>query len=337
MTSPTDSFSDGELELEVQQGLDQVESLLLDSVSANRDVVANLTTHLAEAGGKRLRPVLTLICSHLGARHRAQSDPVVVAATGVELTHLASLYHDDVMDSAPSRRGVESAQMVWGNNRAILAGDLLFARASSLIATLGVESIMFHVKTFERLCLGQLNETFGPPEGVDPVEFYLQVLADKTGSLVAAAAYFGALHAGAGPQVADSVRRFGEKIGVAFQLADDVLDIVSPSEVTGKTPGTDLREGVATMPVLLLRQDAQEGVLDAPGKQILELLEQDLQSDETLAEVVSLLREHSVIGRTRALARDWADDALHALDHLPESEAKEALVAFAMLMVDRAA
>ncbi len=337
MTSPTDSFSDGELELEVQQGLDQVESLLLDSVSANRDVVANLTTHLAEAGGKRLRPVLTLICSHLGARHRAQSDPVVVAATGVELTHLASLYHDDVMDSAPSRRGVESAQMVWGNNRAILAGDLLFARASSLIATLGVESIMFHVKTFERLCLGQLNETFGPPEGVDPVEFYLQVLADKTGSLVAAAAYFGALHAGAGPQVADSVRRFGEKIGVAFQLADDVLDIVSPSEVTGKTPGTDLREGVATMPVLLLRQDAQEGVLDAPGKQILELLEQDLQSDETLAEVVSLLREHSVIGRTRALARDWADDALQALDHLPESEAKEALVAFAMLMVDRAA
>lgn len=332
--SPT---AETELELQVHQGLEDVEAQLLDSVSANRDLVDDLTRHLAVAGGKRLRPVLALICSHLGAPHRSQSEPVITAATGVELTHLASLYHDDVMDSAPSRRGVDSAQMVWGNNRAILAGDLLFARASSLIATLGTESILFHVRTFERLCLGQLNETFGPPEGVDPVEFYLQVLSDKTGSLVAAAAYFGALHAGAGKEIAQSVRNFGEYIGVAFQLADDVLDIASPAQVTGKTPGTDLREGVDTMPILLLRQEQAAGTLDEAGAEILTLLDGDLRSDERLAELVTLLAAHPVIDRTRDLAREWAHKALDSLADLPDSDAKEALVAFAMLMVDRAA
>ena len=337
MIASLDSASDGELELAVQEGLDEVEVLLSQSVSTERDLVEDLTRHLAVAGGKRLRPMLTLVCSHLGAPHRAQSESVLKAATGVELTHLASLYHDDVMDSAPSRRGVDSAQMIWGNNRAILAGDLLFARASSIMAVLGEETILYNVHTFERLCLGQLNESFGPPEGVDPVEFYLQVLADKTGSLVSAAAYFGALHAGAGPEISRSVRDFGEYVGVAFQLADDVLDIVSPSEVTGKTPGTDLREGVDTMPVLLLRQDLANGVLDEDGKIILELLDGNLQSDEELSRVVTLLGQHDVIERTRGLAKEWTKRALDALDPLPESEAKEALVAFAVLMVDRAA
>ncbi len=337
MTSTPQPLEEPELELEVQQGLNEVETLLSESVAANRGVTSDLTGHLATAGGKRLRPMLTLICSHLGAPHRSQSEPVIVAAAGVELTHLASLYHDDVMDSAPSRRGVDSAQMIWGNNRAILAGDLLFARASSLIATLGVESIVFHVKTFERLCMGQLNETFGPPEGADPVDFYLQVLSDKTGSLVAAAAYFGALHAGAGPEVAEAVKSFGESIGVAFQLADDVLDITSPAEVTGKTPGTDLREGVDTMPTLLLKQKEAAGTLDEEGHRILELLSGDLRSDERLAEAVQLLGAHPVVEETRALARQWAEEGLAALEVLPESDAKDALVAFALLMVDRAA
>lgn len=337
MTSPKLPSDGTELELAVQEGLDDVEALLTQSVSSNRDLTSDLTMHLALAGGKRLRPVLTLICSHLGAPHRAQSEPVITAATGVELTHLASLYHDDVMDSAPARRGVDSAQMIWGNNRAILAGDLLFARASTLIASLGVESILFHVKTFERLCLGQLNESFGPPDGEDPVEFYLQVLADKTGSLVAAAAYFGALHAGAGPEVAESVRDFGEYIGVAFQLADDVLDITSPAEVTGKTPGTDLLEGVDTMPTLLLKAARAEGTLDEDGARILSLLDGDLEVDENLAEVVALLANHPVIEQTRQLAQQWASLALGTLDDLPDSEAKEALEAFALMMVDRAA
>ena len=128
-----------------------------------------------------MRPLLTLVCAQLGDPERALDDTVITAATAVELTHLASLYHDDVMDSAPTRRGVPSAQHLWGNNRAILAGDILFARASLLVASLGPEIVAHHARTFERLCEGQLNETFGPVDGADRVDFYLQVLADKTG------------------------------------------------------------------------------------------------------------------------------------------------------------
>lgn len=325
------------LELNVQAGLEQVEDLLGQSVSSARDLIDELTRHLADAGGKRLRPMLTLIAGQLGAPHRAQSEEVVQAATAMELTHLASLYHDDVMDSAEQRRGVESAQRIWGNNSAILAGDVLFSRASFLVAGLGQESVLYHARTFERLCMGQLNETFGPAEGDDPVDFYLQVLADKTGSLVAASAYFGAVHSGAGREVAAMTERFGEAVGVAFQLADDVIDIVSPGEITGKTPGTDLREGVDTMPVLLLRKHQAAGDLDDEGQRILELLEDDLSSDEALAQVVEALAAHPVIDETRALARAWADEAVEHLAALPESEAKDALEAFAFLMVDRAA
>lgn len=325
------------LEIEVQAGLEQVEDLLGQSVRSARDLTDQLTRHLAQAGGKRLRPMLTLIAAQLGAPHRMQSEEVIQAAAAMELTHLASLYHDDVMDSADSRRGVESAQRIWGNNAAILAGDVLFSRASLLVAGLGQESVIFHAKTFERLCMGQLNETFGPAQGDDPVDFYLQVLADKTGSLVATSAYFGAVHSGAGREVAEMTRNFGESVGVAFQLADDVIDIVSPGDVTGKTPGTDLREGVDTMPVLLLRRHQAEGELDAEGQRILALLDGDLSSDQALAEVVEALSVHPVIDETRALARQWADEAVGYLAELPDSEAKDALEAFAMLMVDRAA
>ena len=325
------------LELGVEAGLDTVEALLLESVQDSRGLVSDLTSHLAKAGGKRLRPMLTLISGQLGAPHRALSDEVVKAAAAVELTHLASLYHDDVMDSAPSRRGVESAQRVWGNNRAILAGDVLFARASTLVAALGPETVAHHARMFERLCIGQLNETFGPAEEDDPVGFYLQVLADKTGSLVAAAAHFGAFHSGAGRDVAAMVESFGEKVGVAFQLADDVIDIASSGEITGKTPGTDLREGVDTMPVLLLKRDLAAGTIDDEGRAILTALDQDLSSDEALSAVVEALREHPVLTQTLELARQWADDAVAALAPLPNSEAKDALEAFALMMVDRAA
>lgn len=331
------SSAEAELELQVQEDLQDVEALLMDSVQHSRGLLNEITTHLAVAGGKRLRPMLTLIAGHLGAGHRAQSQSVLTAAAAVELTHLASLYHDDVMDSAFARRNVDAAQIVWGNNRAILAGDLLFARASQLVASLGPESVLHHANTFERLCTGQLNETFGPEKDDDPVEFYLGVLADKTGSLVATSAYFGALHAGAGKEVAEKVRDFGEYIGVAFQLADDVLDITSPADVSGKTPGTDLREGVDTMPVLLLRARQREGTLDDEGQLILSLLDGDLESDESLAEVVGLLSTHPVIGETRERARAWADRALAQLEGLPDTEAKNALEAFALLMVDRAA
>src|SRR5690625_7430616 len=145
----------------------------------------------------------------------------------VELTHLATLYHDDVMDSRPIRLGAPSAHEVWGNSVAIVTGDLLFARASRIVAGLGPEAVILQAETFERLCLGQLRESVGPSGDEDPIEHYLEVLADKTGSLIATSARFGALFAGAEAEHINALIQFGEKIGVAFQLADDVIDLAS--------------------------------------------------------------------------------------------------------------
>lgn len=326
-----------DLEERLVPALEGVEAALHTQVQGSRDLIDELTSHLAKAGGKRIRPLLTLVCAQFGDPEESMGERVQRSATAVELTHLASLYHDDVMDSAPTRRGVPSAQHQWGNNRAILAGDVLFARASSLVASLGPEAVAHHARTFERLCIGQLNETFGPVDSVDPVEFYIQVLADKTGSLLASAAHFGAFSSGAGEDISDTVSNFGEKIGVAFQIADDVLDFASNVGTSGKTPGTDLREGVDTLPVLLLRKRQAAGTLDERGERVLTMLAGDLSSDEALAAVVAELRDHEVVEETRQMARDWARAAVAELEPLPECEAKEALKAFAALMVDRMA
>lgn len=327
-----------ELEARLTAGLESVEVALSASVSGSRDLIDDLTRHLSQAGGKRMRPVLTLVCAHLADPDQwdLRAEKVTTAATAIELTHLASLYHDDVMDSAPTRRGVPSAQHQWGNNRAILAGDILFARASVLIAQLGPETVERHAHTFERLCIGQLNETFGPAEDNDPVDFHLGVLADKTGSLIAAAAHFGAWHGGAGNEVAETVHRFGEKVGVAFQIADDVIDIVAEG-TSGKTPGTDLREGVDTLPTLLLKRRLVDGTIDVAGEAILAQLGSDLSSDEALRDLVLAMRKHDVVDETRELARSWAADATAELEALEPSQARTALEHFATLMVDRLA
>src|SRR6187431_605847 len=170
-----------------------VEERLRDAVSQSDRLADATSRHLVNAGGKRLRPMLTLLTAQLGDGSRPE---VVESAVVVELTHLATLYHDDVMDSAPTRRGAPAAHEVWGNSVAILTGDLLFARASRVVAGLGPEAVRIQAETFERLCLGQLHETVGPTDGEDPTEHYIQVLADKTGSLIATSARFGALFAG---------------------------------------------------------------------------------------------------------------------------------------------
>src|SRR5699024_7582473 len=202
--------------------------------------------------------------------------------------------HDDVMDSADMRRGAQAVHEVWGNTVAILTGDLLLARASRVVAQLGPEAVRIQAETFERLCLGQLHETLGPAEGEDAIAHYLQVLADKSGSLIAAAARYGVMFSGGEETHAATLERYGEKVGVAFQLADDVIDLASDAQTTGKTPGTDLREGVATMPVLLLRDQAEAGEIDEAGAQILDALDGDLSSDAALADVLADLTAHPV-------------------------------------------
>ena len=310
-----------------------VEERLRDAVTNVDPLADDASRHLVNAGGKRLRPLLTLLAAELGDGSRRE---VVDAAVVVELTHLATLYHDDVMDSAPLRRGAPAAHEVWGNSVAILTGDLLFARASATVAGLGPDAVRIQAATFERLCLGQLHETVGPRPEDDRVAHYLQVLADKTASLIATSARFGAMFAGCAADVVAVVTGFGEKIGVAFQLADDVIDLTSDGDVTGKTPGTDLRERVPTMPALLLRARAAGPDATDADRHLVALLDGDLSSDADLAAAVDALRVHPVVDETRARAVALAQAAVRELDPLPAGSVKDALIAFADALVDRA-
>jgi heptaprenyl diphosphate synthase len=245
---------------------------------------------------------------------------------------LATLYHDDVMDEAPRRRGAPSANERWGNAVAILVGDYLFARASEILADLGPDAVRLQARTFQRLCAGQIRETIGPRPGEDPIEHHLSVLADKTGSLIATAARFGASLGGAPQDVVEALTVFGERIGVAFQLADDLVDITSPSTASGKTPGTDLREGVLTLAGLFaLRSD------DPEDARLLELLRRPLPQDFDHAEALRLLREHQAIDLARTEARRWADEARVALEPLPATASREALHRLCDYVVDRTA
>jgi len=311
----------------IQSGLELVEVELLKAVT-HTDPVANVTSrHLLEAGGKRLRPVLVLLGAALGDNNKEE---VTKAAVVVELTHLATLYHDDVMDRAPMRRGVQTAHEVWGNSVAILTGDLLFARASQIVSRLGGKALSLQADTFERLCLGQLHETLGPQGDEDPIAHYIQVLADKTGSLIAASAELGVVYGDGPDEYREPMRIYGEKVGVAFQLIDDVIDIASDD--SGKTPGTDLRAGVPTMPTLLLRAHA---ATDPKARELVEIIDAGLEDDAQLAIAVSKLREHPALEEAYQLAKTWATDAVAALAPLPDSPVKDALRVFAEAVVDR--
>lgn len=325
------SVLDPGLDERVRTGLASVEERLHEAVGQADRLADDVSRHLVLAGGKRVRPMLTLLTSHLGDPGRPE---VVEAALAVELTHLATLYHDDVMDSAPVRRGAPAAHEVWGNTVAILTGDLLLARASRVVATLGAEAVRIQAETFERLCLGQLHETVGPLPGQDPVDHYVQVLSDKTGSLIATSARYGAMFARCDAEVLDTLTRYGERVGVAFQLADDVIDLASDGDESGKTPGTDLREGVPTLPVLLAQRHAAEHG-DAESRALVELLDGDLTDDGLLAECVRRLRVHPAMERSRQEAARWAREAVAGLGSLPDGPAKEALSTFAGAVVAR--
>jgi heptaprenyl diphosphate synthase len=312
----------------LESGLETVEAALSLAVS-HTDPIASVTArHLSDAGGKRIRPTLVLLASQLG---QANTQQVIDASVVVELTHLATLYHDDVMDDAPMRRGVPTAHEIWGNSVAILTGDLLFARASQVVSKLGEKALTLQADTFERLCLGQLHETVGPQPNEDPVAHYIQVLADKTGSLIAAAAELGVMFSEAPDEFREPMRVYGEKIGVAFQLIDDVIDIQSDGETSGKTPGTDLLAGVPTLPILLLRKDAET---NAESRRLVESIDAGL-TPESLPAVVVALREHPATQQAYQEAKDWANQAIAALAPLPEGPVKQALAVFAQAVVDR--
>ncbi|CAB4612924.1 unannotated protein [freshwater metagenome] len=318
-----------DLEAELSAGMAKVESLLLSHIQGDYPLVEETSRHLVAAGGKRLRPLLTLLASHYGDKNKFG---IIESAVVCELTHVATLYHDDVMDEAKLRRGVESANSRWGNTVAILTGDYLFAKVSALLADIGPEAVRLQASTFERLVIGQIMETQGPQNGEDPLEHYLQVVADKTGSLIAASARFGAMVSGAPTDVKETLTVFGEKIGIAFQLADDVIDIASESHQSGKTPGTDLREGIPTLVTLNVLKSTR-----VEDRDLIDLLKAPIKDEAVVAQVLKTLRGHSALDESRGQLQNIARDARTALGPLPVNDVTGALFSLCDAIVDRSA
>ena len=312
-------------------GLERVEERLRAAVSSADPLVAEAARHLVDAGGKRFRPMLVLVAGSFGD---PRPEDIVDAAAVMELTHLATLYHDDVMDEAQIRRGAPSANARWGNSLAILVGDFLFARAAELAANLGTEAVRLQAQTFARLVHGQIAETIGPRDA-DPIEHHLWVLAEKTGSLIATSSRIGGMVAGVGGVQLDALSEYGETIGIAFQISDDLLDIASDATQSGKTPGTDLREGVPTLPVLYALAD-EDASPDAV--RLREILSAGPVTDDALhAEALTLLRDSAALKRARQTVHGYADKARDALTALPDVPARAALATMCDAVADRSA
>ncbi len=322
-------FSDASLAADIVDGLAGVEKALAEAAQAEEALLSEASRHLIEAGGKRFRATLVLLAAQFGD---PRDERIVPAAAAIELTHLATLFHDDVMDEASIRRGHESANSRWSNTIAILTGDFLFARASNILADLGAEAIRIQADTFTRLVSGQVAETLGPRPGQDPLAHYLHVVEDKTASLIATAGRFGAMFAGAPEDVVDRVCSASHALGVAFQLSDDILDVASESAQSGKEPGTDLREGVRSLPVL----HALAAPRGSGAERLRELLSLDGLADESLhAEALALLRAHPAMSAARADLARWVAAAQAEITGLPDVPARGAFEAFCDFVMDR--
>ena len=319
---------DSALEVKLLADMQKVESLLRSHIEGEYPLVVETSRHLVQAGGKRLRPLLTLISAQFGDPNKFG---IIEAAVVCELTHLATLYHDDVMDEAPLRRGVESANNRWGNSVAILTGDYLFAKASDLLADLGPAAVRLQAKTFERLVIGQINETQGSSTGVSAIDHYLNVVSDKTASLIATSARFGALLSGADERVVEVLTQFGEKVGIAFQIADDLLDVQSNSTESGKTPGTDLKEGVPTLVTLYAMNST-----DPKDADLIERLKKPI-ADNEMDKTINELRNHKSVQGVKAYLRKIADEADELLSQLPAGAAKDALANLITALISRSA
>jgi heptaprenyl diphosphate synthase len=323
-------FADAGLEAGVGSILAAVEDELRQTVNSADPLVSAAARHLVDAGGKRFRPLLVALAAHFGDQSAPQ---VVKAAVVVELTHLATLYHDDVMDEALVRRGAPSVNSRWGNVVAILTGDYLFSRAASVAAELGPEAVRIQAETFARLVHGQIAETSGPHDGEEKLAHYLRVIEQKTGSLIATSARFGGMFGGVTPEQVNALAEYGETIGIAFQLSDDLLDIASESEQSGKTPGTDLREGVPTLPVLYALASADG---DRASVRLREILATGAITDDALhAEALGLLRESAAFKRARETVRSYADRARSSLAVLPDQPARRALESLCDFIAER--
>jgi heptaprenyl diphosphate synthase len=325
-------FDDAALTAEMAEDLAAVEVALRDTSFGGDEMFAEVSRHMMTAGGKRFRAMLVLLAARFGD---SRDKRVVPAAVAIELTHLATLFHDDVMDEAVIRRGHPSANSQFGNSIAILAGDHLFARASRILADLGPAAIRIQAETFGQLVDGQLLETVGVRPGEDPLDHYMQVINGKTGSLIATSGRFGAMFSGVPDEMTDLIADACLRIGIAWQLSDDVLDVASTSSQSGKEPGTDLRQGVRTLPVLY----ALRGDPATPQASRLRALltAEDLTDPALHAEALSLLRGSPALEEARDTVRSWIDGATGLLAQLPDIPARTAFESLCDFVITRTA
>ena len=312
----------------VRDGVARVEECISSELRGADELMTEAVMHLFEAGGKRFRPLFTVLSAHVGP------DPdnwqVTVAGAVIELVHLATLYHDDVMDEAQVRRGAPSANARWGNNIAILAGDYLFATASRLVSRLGPDAVRIVAETFAQLVTGQMRETKGNADGDDAVSHYLKVVSEKTACLIAAAGRFGGTFSGATAEQTERLGRIGGIVGTVFQISDDIIDIESDPDESGKLPGTDLREGVHTLPMLYaLREDGPD------ADRLRTLLRGPVTDDDDVAEALALLRSSGGIPAAKQTVQQYAAQARAELAELPDLPGRRALASLVDYTVNR--
>ena len=321
-------FGDAEFAQRVSDGVARVEDIIATELRSGDELMTEAVLHLFEAGGKRFRPLFTVLSAQVGPD--PDSRDVAVAGAVIEMVHLATLYHDDVMDEAQMRRGAPSANARWGNNIAILAGDYLFATASRLVAELGPDAVRIIAETFALLVTGQMRETKGAPPGDDAVSHYLKVIAEKTACLIAAAGRFGGTYSGANADQVERLGRIGGIVGTVFQISDDIIDIEADPDESGKLPGTDLREGVHTLPVLFALRETGSG-----ADRLRELLRGPVTDDDEVAEALALLRASGGIAAAKATVAQYAAQAREELAELPDVPGRRALASLVDYTVNR--
>ena len=296
----------------------RTEERLAEWVQADDDFLTEVASHLIRAGGKRVRPALTMAAARsTDEGPSSASEAAVLGGVAVELVHLGSLYHDDVMDDATTRRTVESVNARWGNLKAILAGDFLLARASEIAAGLGTEVAGLLAATIAKLCEGQVRELQSAYDLDRTEAAYLASIEGKTAALFASSCRIGALVTGFERDRVDALTRFGRAYGMAFQVIDDVLDVVASSEQLGKPAGHDLVEGVYTLPTLRALQGPA-------GADLAALLGRPLEPEE-VDKALSVIRGDGAVGAALIEARAYVDQGRAALDELGTSPVVDAM------------
>lgn len=316
---------DPTLEREVRARLDEVEAALEKAVRADSDMLAETAQYLLAAGGKRFRPMLVLLSGYFGD----PTDPrLVPGSVSIELVHQATLYHDDVIDEADARHAVPSANARWSNTVAILTGDYLFAKASEISTDLGTDICALLARTIATLCDGQIREVEAAGRVEQTEDQYLDVIRRKTGALIATSCRLGGMLSDAPSEALDVLEEYGEALGLAFQLSDDIMDLTASSQTLGKEPGQDMREGVYTLPVL-------HALAGPRGSQLRAVLEEGPPDGERLERALEIVRAPGDLDHARAAVVAEVDRAHGLLERLPDGPARTALGQLAEFLAAR--